>query len=113
MRKTDPDAAPMRRQGGGSAVLGYRDHYVVDGGKARIILSTLVSPASVMDNTPMLDLVDWVCHRWQLAPKIAAGDAKYGTVPNIGMMIAAGQNLKRLIKHHLGRLYSSVFGLLI
>ena len=80
---TDPDAAPMRGQGGGSAVLGYRNHYVVDGGKARIILSTLVSPASVMDNTPLLDLVDWVCSRWQLAPKIAAGDAKYGTVPNI------------------------------
>ena len=80
---TDPDAAPMRAQGGGSAVLGYRDHYVVDGGKARIILSALVTPASVMDNTPMLDLVDWVCSRWHLTPKIAAGDAKYGTVPNI------------------------------
>jgi len=80
---TDPDAAPMRAQGGGSAVLGYRDHYIVDGGKARIILSALVSPASIMDNTPMLDLVDWTCSRWQLEPKIAVGDAKYGTVPNI------------------------------
>jgi len=36
-----------------------------------------------MDNTPLLDLVDWTCSRWQLQPKIAAGDAKYGTVPNI------------------------------
>jgi hypothetical protein len=36
-----------------------------------------------MDKTPLLDLVDWVCSRWQLEPKIAAGDAKYGTVPNI------------------------------
>jgi transposase len=80
---TDPDAAPMRAQGGGSAVLGYRDHYIVDGGKARIILSALVTPASIMDNTPLLDLVDWVCSRWQLEPKIATGDAKYGTVPNI------------------------------
>lgn len=80
---TDPDAAPMRGQGGGSAVLGYRDHYVIDGGKSRIILSALVTPASVMDNTPMLDLVDWVCYQWQLVPKIVAGDAKYGTVPNI------------------------------
>jgi hypothetical protein len=41
---TDPDAAPMRAQGGGSAGLGYQDHYVVDGGKARILLSALVSP---------------------------------------------------------------------
>jgi len=31
----------------------------------------------------LLDLVDWTCSRWQLEPKIAAGDAKYGTVPNI------------------------------
>jgi len=80
---TDPDAAPMQPSGGGSAVLGYRDHYVVDGGKARIILSALVASASIMDNTPILDLVDWVCSRWKLSPKFAAGDAKYGTVPNI------------------------------
>jgi transposase len=80
---TDPDAAPMRAQGGGSVVLGYRDHYIVDGGKSRIILSALVSPASIMDNTPLLDLVDWTCSRWQLEPKFAVGDAKYGTEPNI------------------------------
>jgi transposase len=80
---TDPDASPMRAQGGGSAVLGYRDHYIVDGGKARIILSALVSPASIMDNTPLLDMVDWTCSRWRLEPRIAVGDAKYGTVTNI------------------------------
>ena len=80
---TDPDAAPMRAQGGGSAVLGYRDHYIVDGGKSRIILSALVSPASIMDNTPLLDMLDWTCSRWELEPKIAVGDAKYGTEPNI------------------------------
>ena len=79
----DPDASPMRPSGGGSTVLGYHDHYVVDGGKARIILSALVTPASIMDNTPLLDMVDWVCDRWQLKPKVASGDAKYGTVPNI------------------------------
>ena len=73
----------MRPSGGGSSVLGYHDHYVVDGGKARIILSALTTPASIMDNTPMLDLTDWVCSRWRLTPKIAVADAKYGTVPNI------------------------------
>src|SRR5215216_6055324 len=73
----DPDAAPMQPSGGGSAVLGYRDHYVVDGGKARIILSALVTPASIMDNTPILDLVDWVRSRWRIAPKLAVGDAQY------------------------------------
>jgi transposase len=79
----DPDAAPMQSSGGGSAVLGYRDHYVVDGGKARIILSALVTPASITDNTPLLDLVDWVRFRWRLEPKLAVGDTRYGTVPNI------------------------------
>jgi hypothetical protein len=73
----------MQPSGGGSAVLGYRDHYIVDGGKARIILSALVTPASIMDNTPLLDLVDWVRFRWKITPKLAVGDAKYGTVPNI------------------------------
>jgi transposase len=79
----DPDAAPMQSSGGGSARLGYRDHYVVDGGKARIILSALVTPASITDNTPILDLVDWVRFRWKLQPKLAVGDTRYGTVPNI------------------------------
>jgi transposase len=41
---TDPDATPMPH-GGGRTRLGYQDHYVVDGGKARIILTALVTPA--------------------------------------------------------------------
>jgi transposase len=86
----DPDASPMRPSGGGSAILGYRDHYVVDGGKARIILSALVTPASIMDITPMLDLVDWVKSRWLLDPKLVVGDAKYGTVQNIVGLEEAG-----------------------
>ena len=36
-----------------------------------------------MDNTPMLDLAFWVRLRWQLQPKIAVGDTRYGTVENI------------------------------
>lgn len=79
----DPDAAPMRPSGGGRAVLGYRDHYVVDGGKARIILSRLVAPASIRDNTPMLDLVRQTSTKWQIKPHIAVGDAKFGTIQNI------------------------------
>lgn len=80
---TDPDVSPMRPSGGGNAVLGYRDHYIVDGGKERIILLALVTPASIMDNTPMLDLVKYVCSRWKIHPKQATGDTKYGTIPNI------------------------------
>jgi len=80
---TDIDASPMQPSGGGSTVMGYSDHYMVDGGKQRIILSALVTPASIMDNTPLLDLVRWVCARWQLHPERATGDTKYGTIPNI------------------------------
>ncbi len=80
---TDPDASPMQPSGGGSSIMGYRDHYIVDGGKQRIILHVLVTPASIMDNSPLLDLVRWVCVRWELKPKQATGDTKYGTIPNI------------------------------
>ena len=62
---TDPDATPMYSQPGHSR-LGYQVHYVVDGGKARVILAALVTPASIMDNTPMLDLARWVRFRWHL-----------------------------------------------
>ncbi|MCA9903453.1 MAG: IS1182 family transposase [Anaerolineae bacterium] len=81
--RTDPDATPMKSFNGDMASLGYHTHYVVDGGKDRIILAALVTPASIMDNTPMLDLERWVRFRWSLLPAIAVGDAKYGTVANI------------------------------
>jgi hypothetical protein len=45
---TDPDATVMQTKGG--VDLGYHAHYVVDGGKARIILQVLVTPSEVMDN---------------------------------------------------------------
>lgn len=80
---SDPDATPLRPDVERRAKLGYHDHYVVDGGKARIILAALITPASVMDNTPMLDLARWIRFRWRLVPYIAVGDAKYGTVANI------------------------------
>ncbi len=80
---TDPDASPMQRFNGDRAKLGYHTHYVVDGGKYRIVLAALTTPSSIMDNTPMLDLARWARFRWQLEPAIAVGDAKYGTVENI------------------------------
>jgi transposase len=86
---TDPDAALMRLKGGGMR-LGYQDHYVVDGGKARIILAALVTPADVMENTPMLDLLQRVRFRWKLRPQRAIGDAAYGTAENIRLLEEAG-----------------------
>jgi hypothetical protein len=63
--------------------LGYQDHYVVDGGKARIVLTALVTPAEVQDNQPALDLLWRARFRWKLRPRQITGDAKYGTVENI------------------------------
>jgi transposase len=87
---TDPDAAPMRRFVGDRPSLGYHDHYVVDGGKARIILAALITPADVMENTPMLDLLWRVCFRWHLHPERAVGDTTYGTIENIRALEDAG-----------------------
>jgi hypothetical protein len=44
--------------------MGYHAHYVVDGGKARVILNVLVTPADVMENQPMLDLLWRTRFRW-------------------------------------------------
>jgi transposase len=85
---TDPDATPLRPPDTGR--LGYHDHYVVDGGKARIILQALVTPADVTDNQAMLDLLHRVRFRWQLQPKRAVADAKYGTIENIVGLEEAG-----------------------
>jgi transposase len=79
---TDPDATPMP-YGEGRTRLGYQDHYVVDGGKARIILTVLVTPAEVQDNQPALDLLWRTRFRWKLRPRQVTGDTKYGTVENI------------------------------
>jgi transposase len=85
---TDPDAALM--SDGRTPALGYHDHYVVDGGKARIILAALVTPADVMENVPMQDLLWRARFRWHLHPKRAIGDATYGTVDNIRALEEAG-----------------------
>jgi transposase len=79
---TDPDATPMPQRDG-HPHLGYQDHYVVDGGKARIILAALVAPAEVQENQPALDLLWRARFRWKLWPRQITGDTKYGTVANI------------------------------
>jgi transposase len=86
---TDPDAALMRRKYGGLH-FGYHDHYAVDGGKARIILEALVTPADVMENQPFLDLLWRVRFRWHLHPRQATGDTTYATVENIRALEDAG-----------------------
>jgi hypothetical protein len=87
---TDPDATPMRLKGGGTH-LGYHTHYVIDGGKRRIILAVLVTPGEVMDNHPMQDLLWHTCFRWHLRPKQVTADSLYGT----------GENLKAIEEAHI------------
>jgi hypothetical protein len=78
---TDPDATLLLTKHGPD--MGYHTHYVVDGGKARIILGVLVTPSEVMDNQPMLDLL-WQCRfRWKLWPRQFSGDKKYGLEENL------------------------------
>ena len=83
--RTDPDATPMT-WAASSRRLGYQAHYVVDGGKARIILNTLVAPAEVTENRPMLDLLWRTCFRWKLRPHHVTADGKYGTLENVAAL---------------------------
>src|SRR5205823_555078 len=85
---TDPDAAPMSK--GGTAKLGYHDHYAVDGGKARIILVALTTPADVQDNHALLDLLDRARFRFQLPVKRVVADSKYGTGENLRALAERG-----------------------
>jgi transposase len=85
---TDPDATPMRTAARTS--LGYHDHYVVDGGKRRIILAALVTPSDVMENVPMRDLLWRVCFRRKLRPHHVTGDTTDGTTENIVAIEDAG-----------------------
>ena len=79
---TDPEASLMQVKGGGSH-LGYHTHYIVDGGKARILLAALVTPSEVMEIQPVLDLLWRTRFRWKLHPRQFTGDTTYGTAENI------------------------------
>src|SRR5919112_1717618 len=88
--RTDPDSSPMKRRESKGSHLGYYDHYVVDGGKARIILNALVTPFEVTENQPMLDLLWRTSFLWKLHPKQVTGDTAYGTAENIAAVERAG-----------------------
>ena len=79
---TDADAVAMKT-GGQKAALGYHNHYVVDGGKARIILHAVVTTADVMENQPMLALLRRVMFRWRVRPQQIVAETTYGTAENI------------------------------
>ncbi len=105
---TDPDAAPMRHKNEGTSRLGYQTHYVVDGGKARVILDVLVTPAEVTENLPMLDLLFRSRFRWHLRPRSVTADAAYGTTENIAAIEKAGIRAYTALPDHEKR--TSLFG---
>ncbi len=55
----------------------------MDGGKARIIVGVLVTPAEVQDNQAFLDLLDRTRFRFQLPVKRAIADSKFATIDNL------------------------------
>src|SRR5215207_6772694 len=87
---TDPDASPMHQKKKGASRLGYQTHYVVDGGKARVVLDVLVAPAEVNESLPMLELLFRNRFRWRLSPRSVTGDAAYGTRDNVAALEEAG-----------------------
>ncbi|HVI79257.1 MAG TPA: IS1182 family transposase [Candidatus Acidoferrum sp.] len=105
--RTDPDATPML-MGEGEAKLGYQTHYVVDGGKARIILASLVTPYEVSENRPMLDLLWRSCFRWQIWPHHVTGDGKYGTAENVSAIEQA--NVRAFVGLHRSGGRPNIFG---
>ena len=87
---TDLDASPMHQKKGSTSRLGYLTHYVVDGGKARVVLNVLVTGAEVTENLPMQEMLFRSTFRWRLRPRSATGDAAYGTRENIAAVEKAG-----------------------
>ncbi len=86
---TDPDATFMTLKDGGPR-LGYHTHYLVDGGKARLIVNVLVTPAEVKENEPFLDLFRHARFRWRLRPRHICGDSKYGTAEIVAALEGQG-----------------------
>jgi transposase len=105
---TDPDASPMRSKKESASRLGYLTHYVVDGGKARVILDVLVTPAEVTENLPMIELLFRNRFRWRLHPRSVTGDAAYGTTENIAAIEKAGIRAYTALPDHEKR--TSLFG---
>jgi hypothetical protein len=90
---TDPHATLMEIKKGSD--MGYRVHFVIDGGKACIILAALTTPCEVTDNQLMLDLLWRTRFRWKLWPRQVTGDKKYGTEDNL--VSIEGQGIRAYI----------------
>jgi hypothetical protein len=98
---TDPDATHVPFRDG--TRLGYQGHYLVDGGKARIILGALATRGEVPEERPALDLIWQARARWRLRPRQATADKAYGTIPIVRALEAQGVHAYLLVPdrpHH-------------
>ena len=80
--RTDSDACAMLMRDGRS-VLGYQTHYLVDGGRARVILHALVTPGDVTETNVVVDQLHRVVFRRKIRPQRLIADAKYASAANI------------------------------
>ena len=104
--RTDPDATPMSMRDG-RTVLGYQDHYLVDGGKARIILHAFVTPGDVSESQVLVDQLRHTLFRRKLRPKRLIADARYGTGRNVHAIEELG--IHASVPLHEGRTASPYF----
>ena len=107
---TDPNATPMRLGSEGQTKLGYQAHYVVDGGKARVILNVSLTPSEVSENRPMLDLLWRTAFRWRSWPDQVTGDAKYGTRQNVAALEKTGIRAYVAIPNYFDFRHTGLFG---
>jgi transposase len=103
---TDPDATHLPFRDG--TRLGYQGHYLVDGGKARIILAALATPGEVPEERPALDLIWQARARWQLRPHQVTADKAYGTIPIVRALEEQGMHAYLLVsdRSHQEELFS-------
>jgi hypothetical protein len=74
----------------GRTVLGYQDHYLVDGGRARVILHAFATPGDVAETNVLVDQVRRTIFRRKRRPKRVIADAKYASASNIEALESAG-----------------------
>jgi hypothetical protein len=107
---TDPDATHLPFRDG--TRLGYQGHYLVDGGKARIILGAPATPGEVLEERPALDLIWQARARRRLWPRQVTGDKAYGTIPIVRALEEQGVRAYLLVpdrSHQAGLVSKDAF----
>lgn len=91
---TDPDAALVRK-GGGGARPRYHHHRAIDDAHG-VITAVETTPGSIAENKKLADLITQHEHNTEKKVDTVVGDSKYGTSENLAACVAAD------IRPHLG-----------